>query len=79
MLRPTKFSVPDKTVLAHMATILEHLRQQRTESYSELRELMRSKGPSADALFIPALNLLYLLGLIEYRSKSDSFEYVGPT
>lgn len=28
-------------------------------------------------LFLPALNLLFLLGLIEYRPKTDAVEYVG--
>ncbi|HHW4672388.1 MAG TPA: ABC-three component system middle component 8 [Xylella fastidiosa subsp. pauca] len=28
-------------------------------------------------LFLPALNCLYLLGLIEYRGATDTVEYVG--
>jgi len=31
-----------------------------------------------DVLFLPALNFLYLMGLIEYRPKTDAVEYVGP-
>lgn len=30
-----------------------------------------------DVLFLPSLNFLYLLGLIEYHPKTDSIEYVG--
>ena len=30
------------------------------------------------SLFLPALSLLYLLGVIAYRPKTDSLEYVGP-
>jgi hypothetical protein len=29
-------------------------------------------------LFLPTLSFLYLLGLVEYRPKTDSLEYVGP-
>jgi hypothetical protein len=29
-------------------------------------------------LFLPALNFLYLLGLIDYHPKTDAVEYVGP-
>jgi hypothetical protein len=31
-----------------------------------------------DVLFLPALNFLYLMGLIEYHPKTDAVEYVGP-
>ena len=31
-----------------------------------------------DVLFLPALNFLYLMGLIDYRPKTDAVEYVGP-
>lgn len=31
-----------------------------------------------EVLFLPALNFLYLMGLIEYRPKTDALEYVGP-
>jgi hypothetical protein len=29
-------------------------------------------------LFLPSLNFLYLLGLVDYRPKTDSVEYSGP-
>jgi hypothetical protein len=29
-------------------------------------------------LFQPALNFLFLMGLIDYRPKTDAVEYVGP-
>jgi hypothetical protein len=30
-----------------------------------------------DVLFLPTVHFLYLLGVIEYRPKVDSFEYTG--
>ncbi len=29
-------------------------------------------------LFLPALNFLFLMGLIEYHQKNDAIEYIGP-
>ena len=78
MLRPTKHSDPNNTVLPVAALLLAHLRRFRTESFATLRELVRKTNEELDSLFVPALSLLFLLGLIEYRVKTDSFEYVGP-
>jgi ABC-three component (ABC-3C) system Middle Component 8 len=30
-----------------------------------------------ESLFLPALNFLFILGLVEYRALVDSFEYLG--
>ena len=38
---------------------------------------MESKVDGGKYLFLPSLNLLYLLGLVEYHKKSDAFEYIG--
>lgn len=90
MLRPTKHSHPDKTVIYISFLLLKHLKEKRLESYSALKDYLKAKSKvidseyenvttsSSDFLFIPALNFLYILGLIEYRPKTDSIEYVGP-
>ncbi len=77
MLRVTKHSDPNQTVLPVAALLLRQLRRYRTESFVSLRAVVRKKERSLEPLFLPALNLLYLLGLIEYRKKTDSIEYVG--
>lgn len=77
MLRPTKHSDPHATILPVASMLLAHLRRYRTESFVTLRQLVRDNRDDLDPLFVPALNLLFLLGLIEYRAKTDSFEYVG--
>ena len=77
MLRPTKHSDPRRTVLPAAGILLAHLRRHRVESFSQLRATVRNKDDRLDVLFVPALNLLFALGLIEYRKKTDSFEYVG--
>jgi hypothetical protein len=54
------------------------LRKRRLDGYSALRGFAKKAVTGGDVLFLPALNLLYLLGLIEYRPKTDAVEYVGP-
>lgn len=78
MLRLTKHSHPDHTVLNVALIILTKLREQRVSKYLALKDVAKKKVAGGDVLFLPAMNFLYLLGLIEYRPKTDSFEYVGP-
>ncbi len=77
MLRPTKHSHPDRTVVNVALLLLKHLRKRRLDRYSALRGYAKKAVAGGDVLFLPALNFLFLLGLIEYRSKTDSIEYVG--
>ena len=78
MLRPTKHSHPDRTVICVALRLLEKLRTRRLEEYGSLFRFARRVVRGGDVLFLPALNLLYLLALVEYRPKTDSVEYVGP-
>jgi hypothetical protein len=77
MLRPTKFSHPDKTVIAKSTLILKYLRKERLIEYDALLQKAKSSFDKTDILFLPAIHLLYLLGLVEYRQKVDAFEYIG--
>jgi hypothetical protein len=77
MLRPSKHSNPDQTVLSAAVIILKRLKGRRLEEFDELRKHVAKVVVGGGSLFLPALNLLYLLGLIDYRPKTDSFEYVG--
>ena len=78
MLRPTKHSHPDRTVINVSLLLLARLKKLRLDSYSELRTFAKKSVIGGDVLFLPALNFLYLLGLIEYHPKTDALEYVGP-
>ncbi|MHB8088249.1 MAG: ABC-three component system middle component 8 [Anaerolineaceae bacterium] len=78
MLRPTKHTHPDRTVINVSLFLLTRLRKRRLEGFSELRNYARVVVSGGEVLFMPALNFLFLLGLIEYRPKTDSIEYVGP-
>lgn len=77
MLRPTKHSHPDRTVVNVSLLLLARLKKRRVEDYSTLRKHVKTLVVGGDVLFLPALNFLYLTGLIEYRPKIDALEYVG--
>ncbi|MEU4445462.1 ABC-three component system middle component 8 [Actinosynnema sp. NPDC050801] len=77
MLLPNKHSHPDETVLAAATLLLKALRRKRAVAYDELKAVLEKRSDSADYLFTPAVSLLYLLGLVDYRKTVDTFEYTG--
>ena len=82
MIRPTKHTHPDRTVISVASLLLDHLRKNRVGRFDDLRHHIKkilSHVQNADAIFLPAINLLYMLGLIDYRPKTDSFEFIGKT
>lgn len=78
MLRPTKHSHPDRTVINVSLLLLARLKDRRVEEYDVLRKFAKKSVTGGDVLFLPALNFLYLMGLIEYRPKTDAIEYMEP-
>ena len=78
MLRPTKHSQPDRTVINVSLLLLSRLKDRRVDEYDVLRKFAKKHVVGGDVLFLPALNFLYLMGLVEYRPKTDAVEYVGP-
>lgn len=78
MLRPTKHSHPDRTVINVAILLLKHLRKRRLEHYSDLQTFAKKAVTGGEVLLLPALSFLFILGLIEYRPKNDAIEYVGP-
>ena len=78
MLRPTKHSHPDRTVINVSLLLLARLQARRVDEYDVLRTFAKKSVVGGDVLFLPALNFLYLMGLIEYRPKTDAVEYMGP-
>lgn len=78
MLRPTKHSHPDRTVINVSLLLLSRLKDRRVDEYDVLRKFAKKHVVGGEVLFLPALNFLYLMGLVEYRPKTDAVEYVGP-
>jgi hypothetical protein len=77
MLRPTKHSHPDRTLVGVAYVLLAFLKKRRIAEFREVRELAKKSSKGTDALLLPAVNLLFMIGVLEYRAKIDSFEYVG--
>lgn len=77
-LRPSKHSHPDRTIINVSMLLLARLKDYRVDEFSSLMAFAKKKVAGGDVLFLPALNVLFLLGLVEYRAKTDSFEYRGP-
>lgn len=77
MLRPSKHSHPDRTVISVALLLLGRLKKRRLENYADLRAFAKKAVSGGDVLFLPALNFLFLVGLIEYHSKTDAVEYLG--
>jgi hypothetical protein len=78
MLRPTKHSHPDRTVISVALLLLSRLTARRLDDYDSLLKFAKKAISGGDVLFLPALNFLYLMGLIEYHAKTDAVEYLGP-
>jgi len=78
MLRPNKHSDPQLTVLPLAGELLKKLRQKRSCTIAELRKYVEDFGSDRVPLLLPSIAVLFLLGLIEYRRKTDCMEYVGP-
>jgi hypothetical protein len=78
MLRPSKHSHPDRTVINVALLLLARLRAQRLCEYAALLQYARKAVAGGDVLFLPSVSFLYLMGLVDYHPKTDAFEYVGP-
>lgn len=78
MLRPTKHSHPDRTVINVSLILLARVRARRIEEYDALLKYARNAVIGGDVLFLPSLNFLFLMDLIAYHPKTDAIEYVGP-
>lgn len=78
MLQPTKHSHPDRTVISVALIMLARMRARRLDAYDALLKYSRNAVVGGDVLFLPSLNFLYLMGLVEYHPKTDAIEYVGP-
>ncbi|WP_425462540.1 ABC-three component system middle component 8 [Martelella lutilitoris] len=77
MLRAKKHIDPNTCTLRVITLVLGELLRRRTVTFDELRNfVVRRAGPDAELAFLPAMEVIFLLGRVEYREKTDSFEYV---
>ncbi len=76
MISPNKHNHPDQTLVYTSYLMLNKLRKERVLNYDVLLKYVKENITSGEFLFMPSLNFLYLLGLIEYKTRTDSIEYI---
>lgn len=77
MIRPTKYLDLNTCVLRLAEVILSELREAQVVPLNELDMIVRTRvGDSARFNFLSTLNLLYLVGKIDYRDDSDEIVFV---
>ncbi len=75
MIKPNKHTLPDKTIIHAATAILPYMRKNSVISFDGLKQYLLEKSPGCEALFIPTLEFLFLLGRIDYLSKNDAIVY----
>lgn len=79
MIWPNKHTDVRATVLSVAAFLLKTIKDRRSEGFGDLQVALESDNPKSASLFVKALSLLFMLGLVVYHRKSDSIEYTGPS
>jgi len=78
MIRVTKYTDINLSVVGIGAEILKVLQEDRAQKYSHLLERVVSrKGKQAQENFSLALSFLFLMGKIQYYQKEDVIEFLG--
>lgn len=76
MLTPKKHLKMDTSVLRVFSLILRELQKRSVVEMDKLRAyIIRRVGPDGELAFMPAIDLLFLLGRVEYHLKNDTVEY----
>lgn len=78
MIRPAKHLNLNTCVLQAASILLTKLQADRVCSYEDLRKRLCDVNEDADAVFLPTVHFLYLLGRVEYHTQTDSLEYLQP-
>lgn len=77
MLFPSKHDNPDQTVLAVSCIMIKYLQRYKVVKYQALLDHCKDRAQRIEYLFTPSISLLFLLDLVRYLPKSDSFEWRG--
>jgi hypothetical protein len=78
MIRPEKHLDLNSCVLRAASILLSKLINTRICTYTDLRASLAVIGEDMDITFVHAVNLLYLLGRVDYHPQTDSLEYIKP-
>ncbi|MDX8327172.1 MULTISPECIES: ABC-three component system middle component 8 [Agrobacterium] len=77
-LTPKKHLNLDTSLLRVFSLVLKELQKRGVCEFEKLRGVViRRVGSDGELSFLPALDLLFLLGKAEYHLKNDTLEYKG--
>ncbi|MCY0150703.1 hypothetical protein OEG84_24125 [Hoeflea sp. G2-23] len=77
-LTPKKHLNLDTSLLRVFSLVLKELQKRGVCEFEKLRGVViRRVGADGELSFLPALDLLFLLGKAEYHLKNDTLEYKG--
>ena len=76
MIRPVKHLELNSCVLRAASILLLKLKNTRVCTYTDLRASLAVMGEDIDVTFVHAVNLLFLLGRVDYHPQTDSLEYI---
>jgi len=77
VIRPTKYLKIEQCVLRVAALLLYEVRTVLAVPFPELDSLVSTRlGDAARANLNTAINLLYLMGLVEYNDATDTLIYI---
>lgn len=77
MIRPTKFLDLDNCVISIASKIIKILLLHQNITYTELLNIFKyDLNDNFEYNLLPAIDLLFLLGLVEYSPISDSLELI---
>jgi hypothetical protein len=77
MLRITKYTNIDLSVVGISVEIIKILKEDRLQKYNQiLGKVINKKGKQAQINFALALSFLFLMGKIKYYQKEDVIEFL---
>ena len=77
MIKPSKYTDLNCTSIEIIALVLTSLKANGQMKFDELYDfVITHKGSRAKELFIGSLNILFLLGKLEYVESSDIIGYI---
>jgi hypothetical protein len=71
IIRPNKFACPEETVVSFASLLVEVLKKEKVVKFDMLYTIAKEKN--MEALFMPAVDFLFLLGLLSYYPVNDVF------
>lgn len=78
MLTPTKHMNLDNSLIRISALMIKLIKRAKVIKCNDLMsKLIKSEGENVRYLFLPALNFIFLFGLVEYYPKTDSLEFIA--